>query len=543
MRIWIVIVVAILAITGGVLYASESQQSTWRTNLREAQTADSMGAEFLDQERGLSTFVATRDAALLRPYYESNRVLGSELREARSVSADDEIELRAIAAQTAAWHAWQSLANSEIRRARRGLRPTPSETRRRNALIDRFGTANDDYDARLATVREDEERSAALVPVWIILGISAVFCAGGAAYMYFSRRRARADATAAAGRRAEEDAFARTQGRFVEALQVAEDQSEAHRLLKGHLERTMPGSSAMVLNRNNSADRLEATEPLPADHPLCKPLEHAAPRSCLAVRLSRQYERGEEPEVLSCELCGALPSDSTCQPLLVGGEVIGSVLVTHEDSLENARRRRIDESVTQAAPVLANLRNLAIAEMRASTDALTGLPNKRAFDDSLMRLHALSSRTATPLSLLFMDLDYFKKINDTFGHERGNEALASVGIFLRAEIRTSDMAARMGGEEFAVLLPNTDRGGALELAEKLRRGLHAVKVGGMQRPMTASFGVATFPDDAVDGDVLLRVADRALYSAKQNGRDRVETCSSAPVSEPASASDSPPASS
>jgi diguanylate cyclase (GGDEF)-like protein len=148
------------------------------------------------------------------------------------------------------------------------------------------------------------------------------------------------------------------------------------------------------------------------------------------------------------------------------------------------------------------------------------------------------------LSLILLDLDYFKKINDTFGHERGNEALAVVGIFLRSEIRTSDVAARMGGEEFAVLLPDTSREGALQLAEKLRRGLHAVKVTGLQQPLTASFGVATFPDDAVDGDVLMRISDRALYAAKQAGRDRVEAPSGVPRVRPeASASDSLPASS
>src|SRR3954469_15276199 len=151
MRIWILIVVAIVAITGGVLYASEAQQSTWKTNLREAQTADSMGAEFLDQERGLGTFLAAHDAALLRPYYESGRVLASELREAREVSADDQLELKTIAAQTAAWHAWRAVANTARRGARRGVRPTPSETRRRNALINRFGAANEAYEVRLAS--------------------------------------------------------------------------------------------------------------------------------------------------------------------------------------------------------------------------------------------------------------------------------------------------------------------------------------------------------------------------------------------------------
>jgi diguanylate cyclase (GGDEF)-like protein len=514
----------VLAITGSVLYASEAQRSTAQINLSEARTALSMRSDFLDQERGLHTFLNTGRSALLGPYFASGRALAADFRLAREVSADDAAELAAIGRQAAAWREWRALARRELSR---GGRPPATEVHRRNELIDSFSTANAAYERRLGVVREEEEGQSALLPVWTILGLSSLFIGAGAVYVHLARRRSRAEAAAGAVARGDEESFVRTQGRFVEALQVAEDQSEAHQLLKSHLDGSIPRSSAMVLNRNNSANRLEATVPLPEDHPLCEPLKQAAPRSCLAVRLSRRYERGDTPEVLTCELCGALASDSTCQPLLVGGEVIGSVLVSHDDPLEAGARRRIDESVNQAAPVLANLRNLAIAEMRAATDALTGLPNKRALDDGFKRLLAQAGRTATPLSLVFLDLDHFKKINDTFGHERGDEALAAVGIFLRSEIRTSDMASRMGGEEFAVLLPDTGRAGGLQLAEKLRRGLHTVKVNGLQRPLTASFGVATFPDDAVDGDVLMRIADRALYAAKQGGRDRVEAPSGA----------------
>jgi diguanylate cyclase (GGDEF)-like protein len=225
---------------------------------------------------------------------------------------------------------------------------------------------------------------------------------------------------------------------------------------------------------------------------------------------------------MECEICGKLPDASVCQPLLVGGEVIGSVLVGIGGTPTDADRRRVDESVAQAAPVLANLRNLALAERRAATDALTGLPNKRAVDDSLKRMAAQASRTASPLSAIFLDLDHFKRINDTYGHDRGDEVLAAVGAVLRAELRASDLAGRMGGEEFLILAPDTGRAGALEIAEKVRMALHGVRVRELEHPVTASFGVATLLEDTLESDTLLRIADRALYSAKQNGRDRVE---------------------
>jgi diguanylate cyclase (GGDEF)-like protein len=283
-----------------------------------------------------------------------------------------------------------------------------------------------------------------------------------------------------------------------------------------------------VLIRNNSGDRLEPAVQLPEDSPLAEPLEHAKPRSCLAVRLSRPVDQGPtSDEIITCEVCGTQEGESTCQPLLVGGEVIGSVLTSGQRAASDAERRRIHDSVTQAAPVLANLRNLALAELRAATDALTGLPNRRAIDDHLKRLLAGAGRSLTPMSTILMDLDHFKQINDTFGHERGDEVLAAVGALMRTELRGSDFAGRSGGEEFVVMLPDTDRAGALRVAEHLRQAMHSLSLPGVTREVTASFGVATYPDDALDGETLMRLADRALYSAKQHGRDRVEATSSA----------------
>jgi len=132
-----------------------------------------------------------------------------------------------------------------------------------------------------------------------------------------------------------------------------------------------------------------------------------------------------------------------------------------------------------------------------------------------------------PMSAILLDLDHFKDINDTHGHERGDEVLAAVGALLRGELRTADFAGRNGGEEFVVLVPDTDRAGALRVAEHLRHATHSLSLSGVSRPITASFGVAGFPEDALDGEKLMRLADRALYAAKQSGRDRVEATSSA----------------
>jgi diguanylate cyclase (GGDEF)-like protein len=216
-------------------------------------------------------------------------------------------------------------------------------------------------------------------------------------------------------------------------------------------------------------------------------------------------------------------------PSLVGGEVVGAVLVDHRRALGPERRRIIEQSVAEAAPVIANPRNLAVAEIRAATDGLTGLPNQRAVHDTVKRAAALAGRTASPLALVLFDLDHFKAINDTYGHGKGDEVLAAVGAIAADTLRASDFVGRLGGEEFAAVLAGTDRNGGILAAEKLRAAIAAIAVPGMNRMITASFGVAVMPDDAGEPELLLREADRALYSAKNAGRNRVETVSTAPA--------------
>jgi len=324
---------------------------------------------------------------------------------------------------------------------------------------------------------------------------------------------------------------AEEQAEFTDALQLSEDESEAHRLLQRYLERTVDGATATVLNRNNSADRLEAVTTVPPDSSLIESLAHADPRSCLAVRSARIHDEDDQrPALLSCPVCGGCPGRSTCSPLTVGGEVIGSVLLNRPRPFGAVERQRIRDSVGQAAPVLANLRNLAIAEVRAATDSLTGLPNKRAVGDTLNRMLAQASRTLSPLSLIVLDLDHFKEINDRFGHPVGDQALANVGAAIRSALRDSDFTGRTGGEEFAIMLPDTALDGAILAAEKIRAAIAGITLSGVDVTITASVGIATYPDQATGTDRLERLADSALYVAKRRGRDRIEIA--APQEEP-----------
>jgi diguanylate cyclase (GGDEF)-like protein len=142
--------------------------------------------------------------------------------------------------------------------------------------------------------------------------------------------------------------------------------------------------------------------------------------------------------------------------------------------------------------------------------------------DTLKRKVAHASRTIVPLTAIMLDLDHFKHINDRYGHGRGDDVLAAVGSILKDTLRESDFVGRYGGEEFLILLPATGCDEAKRVAEKVRTAIAGIVVATIHQPVTASLGCAVFPKDAGDDDTLFRTADRALYAAKADGRDRVE---------------------
>lgn len=165
----------------------------------------------------------------------------------------------------------------------------------------------------------------------------------------------------------------------------------------------------------------------------------------------------------------------------------------------------------------------ARAREQARTDELTGLANRRAFVEQGTLALDTARRYHRPLSLIMCDIDHFKAVNDSLGHAVGDEALRQVATLLRDAARNTDTAGRVGGEEFAILLPETFRDDAVKLAERLRRDVAALALShdGTPYQLTCSFGVASQAPEMTDLDTLLSAADTALYRAKSEGRDRV----------------------
>jgi diguanylate cyclase (GGDEF)-like protein len=218
-------------------------------------------------------------------------------------------------------------------------------------------------------------------------------------------------------------------------------------------------------------------------------------------------------------------------PMRSRDEVIGAALlawVTRPRPADPALADFLKDVAQQVALGVENARLFAALSQMASTDELTQLSNRRRFSETLRLEVARSRRAGTPLSLVLGDLDHLKRVNDSYGHPAGDAAIRHAADAFKRGRRETDLAARLGGEEFALLLPGSDPAGAIRAAERIRAELAASSLP-VVGTVTLSMGVASFPEDASSEEELVRVADERLYAAKAAGRNCVVAVSEAPV--------------
>jgi diguanylate cyclase (GGDEF)-like protein len=238
-------------------------------------------------------------------------------------------------------------------------------------------------------------------------------------------------------------------------------------------------------------------------------------------------EKDRMPIVASGEKSG-LTESLLAVPLRVHNETHGALLMTGRKGEFNAALQRVIGFLcNQGAAAAYNARLIEEEEKRAMQDGLTGLSNRRQLDIQLEETLGQVSRREGRFAVMLVDVDHFKKLNDTYGHPAGDAALRALARLMQEHLRTGDHAARYGGEEFAVILPDTEEKGAVLLADRLRKAVAAWEevFAGARLHMTASFGVALYPEDGTDKATLLAAADKALYAAKQGGRNRVVAAS------------------
>jgi diguanylate cyclase (GGDEF)-like protein/PAS domain S-box-containing protein len=264
--------------------------------------------------------------------------------------------------------------------------------------------------------------------------------------------------------------------------------------------------------------------------------EMFAPEDCWALRRGRVHQVADPAQGIVCKhipQTDALDNGYLCVPLMAQGESLGilhirllSCALGRQESGELEDKRRLAVAIAEnLALALANLKLRESLQSQAIRDPLTGLYNRRYLEETMDRELHRARRQETPLGMVMMDLDHFKKFNDTFGHGAGDALLSAMANLVKNGIREEDIVCRYGGEEFLLIMPGASLEATRERAENLRRMVKNLQVKYQDRFLKSpsiSLGVALFPDHGSSGEELIAAADAALYRAKQAGRDRVK---------------------
>lgn len=315
-------------------------------------------------------------------------------------------------------------------------------------------------------------------------------------------------------------------------LQSCLSVAEAYKVIVRAVPQFFPSLSGALCMLSTSRNLVEIVAtwggPLPGERVF-------PPEECVALRRGRVHFLEDPDSGLRCQHLGeARPAGSLCVPMMAQGDALG-VLHLQGGSLSaggsgdpprvtDATRRVAVTVAEQIALALANLNLRETLRSQSIRDSLTGLFNRRYLEESLDREVRRASRGKRPLSVIMLDLDLFKRFNDSFGHDAGDQLLRQFAGLLQTHVRAEDVACRYGGEEFALILPETPLRIARERAEKLReaaKGLVIQHRGQSLSSVSISLGVAVFPDHGTSPETILHAADQALYRAKAEGRDRV----------------------
>jgi diguanylate cyclase (GGDEF)-like protein len=312
-----------------------------------------------------------------------------------------------------------------------------------------------------------------------------------------------------------------------QALQLCLTPEEAYRVIASCIQRAYPQSSGAVGVIHPSRSVVELKQAWGETPPAAQTF---APEECVALRGGRAYGTLLASGGLRCaHVAAETPGWQVCVPLAAHGQTLGLLHLGGPEALDqrHAKLGRLESLLRMSEHFAIAIANLQLREtLRHQTlrDPLTGSFNRRYLEASLERELARAARHQEPLSVLMLDLDHFKRFNDTHGHEAGDLMLQSTAEALRTSVRAEDMVCRYGGEEFTIILPGSPREAALERAEMLRERVSQIVISCSGQPVRGagvSIGLAVFPEHGSDTQGLLRAADKALYEAKRAGRNRV----------------------
>jgi diguanylate cyclase (GGDEF)-like protein len=314
---------------------------------------------------------------------------------------------------------------------------------------------------------------------------------------------------------------------MADMLQACQTSEEAYKTIGLFMPSFFPDDAGALYMLNNSRNLFEAVASWGQTPPT---LAAFAPDECWSVRRGHLHRVVNPQDALPCRhVVRTVAGGYLCVPLIAQGETLGVFHLrpgpSAEDLPPESAAGRDQLALTLAedmAMALANLRLRETLRSQAIRDPLTGLFNRRYLEETMEREINRVKRQETYLGVIMMDLDHFKRYNDTFGHSAGDELLRALSNLLKSHIRGEDIACRYGGEEFLLILPGISLEVALARAESLRQAvkeMHQHSPG--LEPTTLSLGVAVYPAHGDTGLHLIKAADVALYRAKQAGRDQV----------------------
>lgn len=308
-------------------------------------------------------------------------------------------------------------------------------------------------------------------------------------------------------------------------LQLCVNVEQLYKSAANSFSRLLPGSSGCLCMMNNSRQMVE----LVSSWGQVALEDFSPPESCCGLRSGQpRWRQPGVSEIHCAHFAGEPPERYLCQPMVAHGNTLGILFVQCEgDEIVESVNQRIDGvrqllQITGMAVAAQNLRTKL--ENQSIRDPLTGLFNRHFMQISLERELSRAGRRGQVLAVFMLDVDHFKRFNDTYGHAAGDTALKAISEIFSSRIRTEDIACRYGGEEFTILLPDMNLAGAMERADTIRRSVASVYVPvgkELVGDFSISIGIAFYPEDGETADLLLRRADLALYRAKREGRNQV----------------------
>lgn len=306
--------------------------------------------------------------------------------------------------------------------------------------------------------------------------------------------------------------------RMHRALDMAATEDGAYDAVRRAMDRGTPRLASELLLADSSDAHLKRAVTGGSDLPGCGV---ESPRACPAIRRSQTLQFASGEDIDACPHLTDRPQGdraAVCVPVSVAGRSIGVLHSTAAPSepATTDEVTRLETIATQAGSRIGLLRVMESTYLQAATDPLTGLLNRRSFENQVQEL----LRRHTPMAVAMADLDHFKKINDSHGHDAGDRALRLFARLLRSTLRSEDLVSRYGGEEFVVAFPGLSTDAAAKALNRVQEALLVALASGDVPPYTASFGIS-HTNHARSLEDLCRTADRALFRAKRAGRNRI----------------------